>query len=125
MKNLRNDLAQKDFKDLKCMFEEYEIDDLKRMLFDFRLVKIFMSVEEYKNNKLNVREYEILYYNKFIVFKDVYIIKANNIKNNKYVFKFLDKIENIEIYQQFSYTDVLIFQDFNEMIEDQKLTKFN
>jgi hypothetical protein len=125
MKNLRNDLAQKDFKDLKCMFEEYEIDDLKRMLFDFRLVKIFMSVEEYKNNKLNIKEYEILYYNKFIVFKDVYIIKASNIKNNKYVFKFLDKIENIEISQQFSYTDVLIFQDFNEMIEEQKLTKFN
>lgn len=122
VKRDHNNLYYNDsFKDVDCIFEINDIEKLKKTLKDFRLIKMFISVKNLNNE---IQEYEHVFYNNYIIFKDVFIEDSNERKDRIYNFTFYDKINNVNMYQSFNHFDVLIFQDFKDIVEESRLNLF-
>lgn len=133
-KMLRNNLAQRDFKDLSLTFTNDQLADVNEMMEGFRLVKIMMKrplsgsdLSHLKESKQEVvralekfgdikKDYiETTLYSEFIVFKYCEIIRDDDKDAEYYLVYFYDKKNSMDFEMIFRKFDTLLFQNFEEL----------
>lgn len=131
---ISNDLARKDFKDLKLSFTVEQLPTVIDMMRGYRLVKILMArplsskeVGHMFESKLSVkkavekfesidRDYiETTLYTEYIVFENCEIIIDEYNRASYYLFYLYDKVNNVNFEMIFRKNDSLIFQLFDEI----------
>lgn len=131
---ISNDLARRDFKDLKLTFTESQLSAVNDMMTGYRLVKILMArplsskeighiFESKQAVKKAVEKFETIdreyiettLYTEYIVFENCEIIIDEYNNTCYYLFYLYDKINNVHFEMIFRRSDSLIFQLFDEI----------